>query len=70
MSKTYTDLQNNFPDTIDTIDKMQDLNSNTKTLADQYYAMVNANNIASKSIVTSVIALTPQACIFYLISCP
>ena len=45
MSKTYTDLQNSFPDTIDTIDKMQDLNSNTKTLADQYYAMVNANNI-------------------------
>lgn len=45
MSKTYTDLQNNFPDSVDTLDKMQDLNTSTKTMADRYYSMVEANNI-------------------------
>ena len=47
MSKTYTDLQNNFPDSVDTLDKMQDLNTSTKTMADRYYSMVEANNITS-----------------------
>lgn len=46
MSKKYTDLQNNFPDSVDTFDKMQDLNTSTKTMADRYYSMVEANNIA------------------------
>jgi hypothetical protein len=45
LSKTYTDLQNNFPDSVDTLDKMQDLNTSTKTMADRYYSMVEANNI-------------------------
>lgn len=45
MSTTYTDLQNNFPDAVDTIDRMQDLNTNTKAMADKYYSMVEANNI-------------------------
>ena len=46
MSKTYTDLQNNFPDSVDTIDKMQDLTTTTKPMADRYYELVEANNIA------------------------
>lgn len=46
MSRTYTDLQNNFPESVDTIDKMQDLTTTTKPMADRYYQMVEANNIA------------------------
>ena len=45
MSKKYTDLTSNFPDAVDTIDKMQDLTTATKGKADTYYSYIEANNI-------------------------
>lgn len=45
MSKTYPDLDCNFPESIDNIDKMQDLTVTTKQLADQYYSLMNAGKI-------------------------
>lgn len=45
MSKTYPDLDCNFPESIDNIDKMQDLTITTKPMADQYYALMNSGKI-------------------------
>lgn len=45
MSVRYPDLDCNFPESVDNIDKMQDLTITTKPLADQYYALVNAGKI-------------------------
>lgn len=45
MNSKYTDLSNNFPAAVDTIDKMQDLTITTKKKADKYYEYINANNI-------------------------
>lgn len=45
MSVKYPDLDCNFPESVDNIDKMQDLTTTTKPLADQYYALVNAGKI-------------------------
>ena len=45
MSKKYTDLQNNFPDSEDTHDNMQHLNTSTKKKPDRNYTMDQANNI-------------------------
>lgn len=45
MNSKYTDLSNNFPAAVDTIDKMQDLTITTKKKADKYYGYINANNI-------------------------
>lgn len=55
MSKTYPDLDCNFPESVDNIDKMQDLTVTTKKLADQYYALMDdgriteANNFLSEN---------------------
>ena len=46
MSVKYPDLDCNFPESVDNIDKMQDLTTVTKPLADQYYAMVEAGQIS------------------------
>lgn len=46
MSKTYPDLDCNFPESIDNIDKMQDLTISTKQMADQYYSLMNAGKIS------------------------
>ena len=55
MSKTYPDLDCNFPESVDNIDKMQDLTVTTKKLADQYYTLMDygeiteANNFLSEN---------------------
>lgn len=50
MSKTYPDLDCNFPESVDNIDKMQDLTVTTKPLADQYYSLVNSGNIQEANV--------------------
>lgn len=45
MSKRYSDLDCNFPESVDNIDKMQDLTVFTKPMADEYYQLVNAGKI-------------------------
>lgn len=45
MSAKYPDLDCNFPESVDNIDKMQDLTTTTKPLADQYYTLINAGQI-------------------------
>ena len=45
MSVKYPDLDCNFPESVDNIDKMQDLTTVTKPLADQYYSLVNDGKI-------------------------
>lgn len=49
MSVRYPDLDCNFPDSVDNIDKMQDLTTATKSLADQYYALVSAGKMQEAS---------------------
>lgn len=45
MSARYSDLDSNFPDSVDNIDKMQDLTTTTKPLADQYYDLISSGKI-------------------------
>lgn len=45
MSVKYPDLDCNFPESVDNIDKMQDLTTVTKPLADQYYELINTGKI-------------------------
>lgn len=45
MNSTYPDLENNFPSSIDNIDKMSDLTTQTKPLADKYFEYMEAGNI-------------------------
>ena len=48
LSTTYpTYTETNFPDAIDTMIRMSDLDATTKPLADEYYAYVNAGNFTS-----------------------
>ena len=48
MSTTYpTYTETNFPDAIDTMTRMSDLDATTKPLADQYYTYINAGNFTS-----------------------
>lgn len=53
MSKTYPDLDCNFPEEIDNIDKMQDLTITTKNLADNYYSLMNQGKIQEATVFLS-----------------
>ena len=48
LSTTYPDLTNtNFPDSLDTVTRVSDLNYDNKALADQYYTYMNAGNFSA-----------------------
>lgn len=47
MIDKYEDLESNFPSRVDNFDRMQDLNTTTKPMADTYYEYLNANNISA-----------------------
>ena len=48
MSTTYTDLtETSFPDALDTMTPVSDLNYANKALADQYYTYLNAGNFTA-----------------------
>ena len=46
MSKLYPDLETNFPEAVDEIDKMQDLTIYTKPIADTYQTLMSRGDVA------------------------